>query len=38
MIDYFLRTPEGRMLGDQPRLSRWWTAMMARQSMSVCKD
>ncbi len=38
MIEYFLRTPEGRMLGDQPRLARWWTAMAARQSMVVCKD
>lgn len=36
MIDYFLRTPEGRMLGDQPRLARWWPAMSSRQSMSVC--
>jgi glutathione S-transferase len=38
MIEYFLRTPEGRMLGDRPRLARWWTAMAARQSMGVCQS
>ncbi len=37
IIDYFLQAPEGRMLADQPRLARWWTAMAARQSMAVCQ-
>lgn len=38
IIDYFLQAPEGRMLGDQPRLARWWSAMAARQSMAVVRS
>lgn len=37
IVDYFLQAPEGRMLGDWPRLARWWSAMAARQSMAVCR-
>lgn len=37
MLDYFLQAPEGRMLGDQPRLARWWPAMAARPSMVMIK-
>ena len=28
MLDYFLKAPEGRMLGEHPRLARWWNAIM----------
>ena len=38
MIDYFLQAPEGRMLGDHPRLARWWSAMAARQSMAAMRS
>lgn len=37
IIDYFLQAPEGRMLGDQPRLARWWSAMAARPSMTAIR-
>ena len=37
IVDYFLQAPEGRMLGDWPRLARWWSAMAVRQSMAATK-
>ncbi|MEZ5923249.1 MAG: glutathione S-transferase family protein [Hyphomicrobiaceae bacterium] len=37
MVDYVLQAPEGRMLGEWPRLSRWWSAMTARASMATIR-
>lgn len=37
IIDYVLQAPEGRMLADQLRLARWWSAMAARQSMAMIR-
>lgn len=37
MFAYFVRTAEGRMLADRPRLARWWSEMSKRPSMTVCE-
>ena len=37
IIDYFVQAPEGSMLGDYPRLARWWSTVAARPSMAILR-